>query len=108
MPTIHQILEWFASGQHRLIAAAILFALMWLLKLLPGVEEKLLTTPQRRLAAVVFMALAPAVSLLATGAPVVDVLESALVIGFAAMGIHAGSKVAGGGTIGATEKDPPP
>jgi hypothetical protein len=102
-PSIRQILEWFASGQHRLIAAAILFAVMYALKLIPKVEQRVLTTPQRRLGAVVFLAMAPAVSLLAAGAPAIDVLESAIVIGLGAMGIHVSAKVVRGSPIGVQE-----
>ena len=104
MPSIRQILEWASSGSHRLVAAAVLFGAMYALKLIPGVEARCLTTPRRRLAAVAFLSMAPAVALLAAGAPLLDVIESAIVIGLGAVGMHSAFKVGGGGTVGA----PPP
>lgn len=87
MPTIDQLLEWFSSGEGRLILAALLFLLMWAVKNVPYVKG-LLTTPRRKQAASVLLAMPPAVWLLVQGAPPIEIVSSALMIVFAANGLN--------------------
>jgi hypothetical protein len=106
MPSIHEILTWFTSGNGRLIAAAALFTLMYALKFVPIVEQRVLTTPRRRQVALAFLATSPAVFLLSAGAPWVDVLATALNAFLAGMGIHVLMKVGvQGGTVGGPPRE---
>lgn len=88
MPTTHQIIEWIQSGHGRLIAAAVIFVLMWAIKCLPWVRAKLLTTPRRKQIASWFLMLPPAVWMIVQGAPWVDVVAAAVGIVLAANGIN--------------------
>lgn len=88
MPELQELLEWALSGEGRLIAAAVLFLLMWALKHVPIVKTKLLTTPRRKQAASLFMAMAPAVWLLVEGAPPVEVISTAVMVALASNGLN--------------------
>jgi hypothetical protein len=87
MPTLDQLLAWVQSGEGRLILAALLFLLMWAVKNVPYVKG-LLTTPRRKQAASMLLALPPAVWLLVEGAPAVEVVSSALMIVLSANGLN--------------------
>lgn len=102
MPTVHDLIVWFASRQGRPLAAASLFVVMYVVKLHPWVEQKLLTTPRRRLYANAFLAASPAVYLLADqSVPAPEVIETAIEACLGAMGIHVGWKVLKGRVLGA-------
>lgn len=106
MPTIHDALAWFTSGFGRAIAAGVIVAIMYVVKLHPWVERRLLTTPRRRQIAIAFLAVGPAMWLLADGSvPPITVIETALEAFLGAMGIHVGLKVLRGQTVG---DSPPP
>jgi hypothetical protein len=87
MPEVAQLLEWFISGNGRLIAAAALFALMWGAKSLPLVSAHL-TTPRRKQAVNALMAMAPAAWLIVQGAPWEEIAGEAILIALAANGIN--------------------
>jgi len=87
MPNTEQLVTWFSSGEGRLILVAVLFLLMWAVKNVPLVKG-LLTTPRRKQAASVLLAMGPAVWLIAEGAPPIEVVASALGIVFAANGLN--------------------
>jgi len=87
MPSLDQFVAWFSSGEGRLILAAGLFLLMWAVKNIPYVKG-LLTTPRRKQAASVLLALGPAVWLIVQGAPAVEIVSTALGIVFAANGLN--------------------
>jgi hypothetical protein len=65
VPAISQMMEWMRSGQGRLIAAAVLYILVWLLKAhVPMVEKWLqangrLTSKHKKLLANVLLAMTP-------------------------------------------------
>ncbi len=66
MPTVQQLMEWMRSGEGRLIAAGVLYILMWLLKAhVPVVDKWLdtssgkLTTKRKKLLANVVLAMTP-------------------------------------------------
>lgn len=88
MPSFTDIIGWLQSGDGRLVAAGVLFFLMWGIKSIPLVKEKLLTTPRRKQLAVAFLALAPAVAMLTGDAPVLEVAVTALTLFFSAMGLN--------------------
>lgn len=89
MPALSTIIAWLQSGHGRLIAAAVLFGLMWALKSVPWVKSNLLTTPRRKQLAVAFLATAPAVAMLSEAAPTSEVVATALTLFVGAMGINA-------------------
>lgn len=102
MPTVHEIIVWTTSGNGRLIAAALLFILMYAVKLVPWVQENILTTPRRKQLATAFLALVPAVWMLADQTvPWVTTLTTAIEAFLGAMGIHVGINVARGRSVGA-------
>lgn len=88
MPEPEQLISFLLSGEARLVASAILFALFAALKKVPAVRDRLLTTPRRKQAAAMFVAMAPAVWLLSEGAPWVEVVASAVGIALMANGIN--------------------
>lgn len=91
MAALQTIMLWFNTSKGRAIAALALFIVMELLKR-PSVEARWLTTPRRRLAANIILALAPVVPALASGAPIGDVIDTALSAAIGAMGLHIGLK----------------
>jgi len=88
MPSTDQIIVWIQSGEARLIIVALLFVIMWAIKSVPWVRDKILTTPRRKQAAAWFLMLPPAVWLIAEGAPWVTVVSSAVGIILAANGVN--------------------
>jgi len=87
MPELSTLITWIQSGEGRLIAAAVLFVVMWAVKSLPIVREHI-NTPRRKQAAAALLALAPAVWLMVEGAPPLEVVSTALGIVLAANGIN--------------------
>lgn len=87
MPDLNTMLQWFQSGEGRLVAAALLFVLMWAVKNVPYVKG-LLNTPRRKQAATVLLSLPPAVWLMVEGAPPVEVISTALGIALASNGLN--------------------
>lgn len=87
MPDVTQLLQWAMSGEGRLIAAALLFIAMWAVKSLPFIKE-LINTPRRKQAANALMAMTPAAWLLVEGAPLVEVISTAVSIALMANGIN--------------------
>ena len=87
MPDITQILNWFMSGEGRLIAAALLFVAMWAVKHAPIVRDYI-NTPRRKQAANTLMAMTPAAWLMVQGAPPLEVITTAGTIACSAMGIN--------------------
>lgn len=87
MPELTQLLQWAQSGEGRLIAAAVLFALMWAVKSVPLIRDHV-NTPRRKQAANALIALTPAVYLMVEGAPPVEVLSTAITIALTANGIN--------------------
>jgi len=87
MPSVDQYVAWFSSGEGRLILVAVLFLIMWAVKSVPYVKG-LLTTPRRKQAASLLLAMGPAVWLIAEGAPPIEVISAALGIVFAANGLN--------------------
>lgn len=105
MPTVAEVFAWFTMGGGRPIGAASLTLLMWAVKSIPHVEQKLLTTPRRKMAANAFLALGPAVYLLADDSvPWASVLEMAFYTFTSAMGLHVVWKV---GVLGKPVGDKP-
>lgn len=95
MASLQEISGYFVSGQGRLIAAAILFVLMWGLKNVPLIGRWLksntgwLTAARKKTVANVVLAMAPAAVMLADPTTSInDVLWEAVLIAFAAAGIH--------------------
>lgn len=95
-----EIINALQSGSGRLIAAALIFALMWAIKSVPWVEVNVLTTPRRRQLAVAFLATAPAATMLAGDVCWVDCLVAFGTIFAEAMGIHVGVNVLAGKPVG--------
>lgn len=87
MPEVTQLIQWFTSGEGRLIAAALLFVAMWAVKRAPIVRDYI-NTPRRKQAANTLMAMAPAAWLMVEGAPPVEVISTALTIALSAKGIN--------------------
>lgn len=87
MPEVSDLLKWVMSGEGRLVAAAILFLIMWGIKRSPILKDHI-NTPRRKQAANLVLAMAPAVYLLAEGAAPVDVLSTALTVALSAHGIN--------------------
>lgn len=112
--SLPEILNMLRTGEGQLIAAGLLFLIMWALKSIPAIEQRYLTTPRRRLAVVVFLAMAPAVTMLAEGIDPVDCLITAIILGASAMGIHTFGNVLQGKPVGvqgappAAGNTPPP
>lgn len=90
---LNQAAMWLISGDGRLACAGALFVLVWALKSVPVVRERILTTPSRKKVAVVLIAAIPAAAgLLATSAPVSQVLVTFVTAVIGAMGLHSASK----------------
>lgn len=88
-----ETLQWFATPDGRLAAAGILFALIWVIKNLPMVKDKLLTTDRRRLIATIIVGLSPAAIMLAdTTVPAGEAWRFAFWTLLGAMGIQGGTK----------------
>jgi len=88
MPTTLQVIEWIQSGNGRLVVAAVLFVLMWAIKSLPWVRDKILTTPRRKQIAAWLLMMPPAVWMIVEGAPWAEVVAAAVGIILAANGIN--------------------
>lgn len=103
MPSIHELLMMVMTDPTaRVVAGVTLFFIMHGLKLIPGVEEKLLTTPKRRLAANVVLSMGPAgLMLLDKSVDMKTVVVTAVECALMGMGIHAGQKVLRGEPVGA-------
>ncbi len=87
MPELSQLLQWAMSGEGRLIAAAVLFLAMWAVKSIPVVRD-FVNTPRRKQAANALMAMAPAGFLLVQGAPLLEVITTAVSISLSSMGLN--------------------
>ena len=87
MPELTQLIEWFMSGEGRLIAAALLFVAMWAVKHAPVVRDYI-NTPRRKQAANTLMAMTPAVWLMVQGVPPLEVVSTAITIALSAKGIN--------------------
>lgn len=93
MVALQEILGWFMSGEGRLVAAAILFLLMWALKKLPGVgpwldKDGKLTSKQKKTLANVVLALAPTALMLTTDAAMIDVITTGVTAALSAAGLQ--------------------
>ena len=103
MAELQEILAWFMSGEGRLVAAAALFALMFLLERVPFVKDFLnydgwklgvdsadswMTRSRKKLASNIILALAPTALMLTTDAPMAEVLSTGLTAALAAAGIN--------------------
>jgi hypothetical protein len=84
---ITQLLNWFMSGEGRLVAAALLFTLMWAVKSLSALEPYL-NTPRSKQAVNLLLAMTPAVWLMVEGASPVEVSATAIGIALSAHGIN--------------------
>lgn len=80
---------WATTTEGRLICAAVLFAVLWLVKSVPWVRARLLTTRMRRRLAAGLLACAPAVVLFASGASLREVLVEAFALFVGATGFNA-------------------
>lgn len=107
MGPLGDVLMWFTTGSGRILAAALLCAVMWALKYIPMVEAKLLTTPRLRQLGMAVLALAPVVPMLLNGAPATEVWLTAAEAFLGAMGIHVGLKVLMGKVVGAVPAPAP-
>ena len=87
MPDVTQLLNWFMSGEGRLVGAAALFVTMWAVKSLPIVKDHL-NTPRRKQAANTLLAMGPAAWLMVEGAPPMEVLSVAITTALSAKGIN--------------------
>ena len=104
-PTIQELFGWASSGSGRLLAAAILFALIVVVKRLPLVGDWLavdgpfswLTARRKKLAANVLLAMAPAAALLASDAPLSEVAVTAVEVVLIAAGLQGSQKAARAG-----------
>jgi hypothetical protein len=107
------IIPLLFQGDGRLILAGFLFLLMWAIKSLPGMEQKVLTTPRRRLVATAFLAATPAVTMIVQGVAAgnVDwsrVASTAAILFLGAIGIHTVNNVSQGKPVGVQETTDPP
>lgn len=96
------MLEWLNA--HRLVASAALFAVVFVIKFLPFVEKRILTTPRLRMLGTGVCALLPAAVMLASGADLSAVWETAITSFFAAIGIHTSWKIIKGDPVGLTKE----
>lgn len=103
--SIQEILTWFTSGEHRLVAGGVLFLLMWALEKVPFVKAFLgydgwklgedtadawLTSKRKKLAANVILAMGPtAVMLTTTDAATSEVVWTAVTAALTAAGLNA-------------------
>ena len=62
MPDINTIAHYMLSGDGRVVAAGLLFLLLYALERVPWVRDNVLTTPMRKRAAALLLAAAPAVA----------------------------------------------
>lgn len=99
MPTVQQLMEWMRSGEGRLIAAAVLYILMWLLKAHVPIVEKWLQTDgklnskRKKALANVVLAMTPvAVVLTDTSQSVTEAFWLAVGTATSAGGIHSFGK----------------
>lgn len=99
MPTVQQLMEWMRSGEGRLIAAAVLYILMWLLKAHVPIVEKWLQTDgklnskQKKALANVVLAMSPvAVVLTDTSQSVTEAFWMAIGTATSAGGIQSFGK----------------
>jgi len=94
MATLQDILGWFMSGEGRLVAAAILFFLIWALKKLPWVgpwldeDSGAFTSKRKKMAANIVLALAPTALMLTTDASWVDVITTGVTAALTASGLQ--------------------
>jgi len=63
MQSLHSLLQWFASPTGRLLAAFVIFALLWLAKNVPVVKAWL-AVDSRKVLANIILSLGPAVTVL--------------------------------------------
>lgn len=95
MPGIQDIFGWAMSGEGRLVAAALLFAVMFALERAPYIKGWLardsgwLTAKRKKLAANILLTMGPTALLLTTDAPLREVLATALTAALSAAGINA-------------------
>lgn len=84
-----QLANWLITGEGRLVCAALLFIVVWVLKNNEKVKASLLTTPERKRIAVVLLAALPAVATaLTTDSALRDIGATFITAVFGAMGIH--------------------
>jgi len=81
--------NWLTAGDGRLFCAAALFLTVWVAKNNERLRDSVLTTPQRKRAAVVLIAALPAAATaLSTDVPIRDVLSTFATAVLGAMGFH--------------------
>ena len=116
MPSIQELFAWAMSGKGRLIAAALLYTAMWIVKSkLPYWENFLahdsgwLTSARKKFAAATVLSFAPVAALLGyTDASFGQVSLEAVTILLSAMGVHGATKAVLTPGDSATEKETPP
>ena len=100
MPDLKTIIEWFMTGNGRLVAGASLFLLMWMIKSVPKVKEWLekdsgkLTSDRKKALANVILAMAPVAVALTQDKPLLDAVATAIAAATSASGIHSLGKSA--------------
>ena len=100
MATLQDILGYFMSGEGRLIAAAILFLLMWVLKKVPVIGPWLdkdsgkLTSKRKKMLANIVLAMGPTAFMLTTDAALSQVLTTGASAALIAAGFQSNQKAA--------------
>lgn len=100
MPSVQELFAWAMSGKGRLVAAALLYTAMWIVKSkLPYWEDFLakdsgwLTSARKKFAAATLLSFAPVAALLGyTDASLGQVGLEAITILLSAMGVHSATK----------------
>ena len=71
---LQAIAKLLGSGEGRLVAAGVVFLVVALVKLVPFIRDRVLTTPWRKRLAAAVLALAPVVALFLARAPIGEIV----------------------------------